>query len=106
MKITRKIAAIGAAAATGLAVLGGGLAYAASGSGPAEAPGGTYFQQGAIVNFCFTHGHGGWLEFNTTALGNCPPGDVQLSVWADPSGIEPAPAPTVTVTVTPSPSPA
>jgi hypothetical protein len=65
-------------------------------SGPQESPGGTYFVQGAIVNFCFTHGHGGWLEFNTTALGNCPPGDVQLSVWADPSGLEP-------VTATPSP---
>jgi hypothetical protein len=65
-------------------------------SGPAESPGGTYFLQGQIVNFCFTHRSGGWLEFNTTALGNCPPGDVQLSVWADPSGLEP-------VTATPSP---
>jgi hypothetical protein len=63
-------------------------------SGPAESPGGTFFQQGAIVNFCFTHGHGGWLEFNTVALGNCPPGDVQLSVWADPQGVIPSPAPT------------
>jgi hypothetical protein len=67
-------------------------------SGPAEAPGGTYFLQGTVVNFCFTHGKGGWLEFNTTALGNCPAGDVQLSLMADPDGLTPAPAATVTST--------
>lgn len=62
-------------------------------SGPAEAPGGTYFEQNAVVNFCFTHGHGGWLEFNSVVLGNCPPGDVQLSEVADPLGW-PIPSPT------------
>ena len=64
-------------------------------SGPAEAPGGTYFEQGQVVNFCFRHDGSGWLELNSTALGNCPPGDVQLSVPADPSGYPiPSPAPT------------
>jgi hypothetical protein len=71
-------------------------------SGPSEAPGGTYFVQGAIVNFCFTHGNRAWLEFNTETLGNCPAGDVQLSVWADPDGVVPGPVATVTVTATPS----
>jgi hypothetical protein len=67
-------------------------------SGPQEAPGGTYFGQGTIVNFCFTHGHGSWLEFNSQTLGNCPPGDVQLSVMADPDGLTPTPAATVSST--------
>jgi hypothetical protein len=72
--------------------------------GPSESPGGTYFQQGQIVNFCFTPGHEseGWIELNSQALGNCPPGHVQLSVWADPDGVVPGPVATVTVTATPS----
>jgi hypothetical protein len=65
--------------------------------GPSESPGGTYFQQGQVVNFCFTPGHEseGWIELNSQALGNCPPGHVQLSVVADPSGW-PVPSPTPT----------
>lgn len=54
--------------------------------GPAESPGGTYFLQGTVVNFCFRHNSTGWLEWNSQVLGNCPPGLVQLSVVADPSG--------------------
>lgn len=61
-------------------------------SGPAESPGGTYFLQGQIVNFCFRHNSSGWLEWNSVTLGNCPPGVVQLSVVADPSGW-PVPSP-------------
>lgn len=64
-------------------------------SGPAESPGGTYFLQGQVVNFCFRHNSSGWLEFNTQQLGNCPPGLVQLSVVADPSGW-PVPSPSAT----------
>lgn len=92
MRFTRKLIMAGVSAAAAVAVAGGGLAWAGSHSGPGESPGGTYFLQGQVVNFCFTHGHGGWLEFNTQVLGNCPPGDVQLSVVADPSGY-PVPSP-------------
>ena len=63
--------------------------------GPAESPGGTYFLQGTVVNFCFRHNSTGWLEWNSQVLGNCPPGLVQLSVVADPSGW-PVPSPTAT----------
>ncbi len=66
-------------------------------SGPAESPGGTFFEQGQIVNFCFRHNSTGWLEWNSQTLGNCPPGLVQLSVWADPQGIIPAASPSATV---------
>lgn len=63
-------------------------------SGPVESPGGTYFVQNQVVNFCFRHNSSGWLEFNSVVLGNCPPGVVQLSVVADPSGWSiPSPSP-------------
>ena len=88
-----------------IAVQANAITHARQG-GPSESPGGTYFQQGQIVNFCFTPGHEseGWIELNSQALGNCPPGHVQLSVWADPDGVVPGPVATVTVTATPSAS--
>jgi len=74
--------------------------------GPSESPGGTYFQQGTLVGFCFIRGtNRGWLEWNTTlpgGLGNCPPNATQLDLWADPDGVVPGPVATVTVTATPT----
>jgi len=88
-----------------IAVQANAITHARQG-GPAESPGGTYFQQGTLVGFCFVRGtNRGWLEWNTTlpgGLGNCPPNATQLDLWADPDGVVPGPVATVTVTATPS----
>lgn len=75
-------------------------------SGPGRSPGGTFFNQGQIVNICLseTNESRGYVENNSQVLGNCAPGFTQLSVWADPQGVEPGPAVTVTVTASPSAS--
>ena len=68
--------------------------------GPQEAPGGTYFLQGQIVNLCVSRVNEsrGYVEENSQALGNCAAGFVQLSVMADPFGLAPPAS-------SPSPSP-
>ena len=68
-------------------------------SGPVRSPGGTYFQQGQVVNLCLseTNESRGYTENGSQVLGNCAAGYTQLSVVADPSGV---PVPVVTVTAT------
>lgn len=73
-------------------------------SGPGRSPGGTFFQQGQIVNLCLseTNESRGYVENNSQVLGNCAAGYTQLSVWADPEGV--VPGPVVMVTASPSAS--
>jgi Putative Ig domain len=48
---------------------------------------GDYITQGSTINECInlSTGHS-WFEVHTDTLGNCPPGNEQLTVVADPGG--------------------
>jgi Putative Ig domain len=83
--MTRKLKAVPrwAAVIVALAVTAGlGLIVATQASAT-----GDYITQGSTINECInlSTGHS-WYEVHTDTLGNCPPGNEQLTVVADPGG--------------------
>jgi hypothetical protein len=69
-------------------------AFIPSEASAGTSPNGPYFEQGTIVNLCFdtVNERSMYVELHTSTVGNCAAGYVQLSVWADPSGVEPSPS--------------